>query len=462
MVTKKAFGAIWLIAVATALGHLPANAQLNLNSGGGAVTYAKETLTATTAVSGTTYYTLTSDTSQNQRLSFDAQVGRAVSAGGVINVRFTLTDMVFVGGTAPTLAVTGKANATASLTSGGSSGDATVAFNLTAGASEALAASDVMRLTVTSLGVRMDAVGQVKVETGTGGTYDSETPPVRAHTVAGGLRETATPGSPVVRLGDSYRTFAGELVASVGRIDIGLPEGATLYNAADSQPVVLLASLMSPTASENTVTFAGDLAFVEDAFLSAEADCSTKDEEGILGGNGAWAAVNLEDANERHLCLEVDGVTSIPETDFYSASVDYTGVTGALFPPADVPRLTLGRVTRGGFTVRFPFVNTNPRFVVRFVITNRGSEPAPYRFGFTPPEEATAVPGPRAAGTVPANSVLFLNAATDVVTVTGGGRTSTAASLTVDASPEMIDILSIQINRRDGSTDTVRYNIPGS
>ena len=62
---------------------------------------------------------------------------------------------------------------------------------------------------------------------------------------------------------------------------------------------------------------------------------------------------------------------------------------------------------------------------------------------------------------MPADSVPFLDAATDVVTVTGGGRTSTAASLTVEALPEKIDVPTIRSDPADGSTDTVRYNVPG-
>ena len=43
----------------------------------------------------------------------------------------------------------------------------------------------------------------------------------------------------------------------------------------------------------------------------------------------------------------------------------------------------------------------------------------------------------------------------DIVTLTGGTRT--AASITVDAEPSMIDAATVTVNKMDGSTDTVTY-----
>ena len=274
--------------------------------------------------------------------------------------------------------------------------------------------------------------------------------------VASGLRETAAPVSPVTRIADGFRTFAGELAASVGRLSVGPPEGARLYRAADGAPAEL-EDMLSQAPGANRITFSGQLGFVEDVFLSDTADCSTRDGAGVLDAGGAWAAVDLGDANHRRLCLEVDGTTSIPETGFYQASVDYTGITGARFPPADMAGIELGRVTRGGVTVHLSYVNTHPNVNFRVVLLNWMDEPAPYRFEFTPPEGTSAVGGPQAEGALPANALTLLRAA-NFVTVTGR-RPWTGARLTVDASPEKLDVVTIQTNRSDGSTDTVRYNV---
>ena len=453
-----------MIVAAAALGQLPAHAALDLVSGAGSITYAKETLTTAATVSASdsadtrTYYVLSAPT--GGRLSFTAPVGIAVSAGVTAQVEFDLTDMVFAGATAPTLAVAGAADATIAALAGGAEGDKAASFSVILGAT-ALTGAEVMTLTVRGLGVLVDQPGTVR-----GGARIGETDPftfagdpVTAFRVAGGLRENVAPVSPVTRFVDGFRSFAGKLVTSLGSLSVGPRPGTGLqraFSAATSSPVSL-GHMISETAGDSTVTFSGPRGFASDLFLSEEADCSSKDEEGVLDGSGDWAAVNLEDANDRHLCIEVDGTTSIPETSAYRAVVSYGGITDAAFPPGDA-NLELGRVTRDGVIVHLSYVNTHPNVNFRVVVRNRMDEPAPYRFEFTPPEGTSAVGGPQAEGALPANALTLLRAA-NFVTVTGR-RPWTGARLTVDASPEKLDVVTIQTNRSDGSTDTVRYNVP--
>ena len=164
--------------------------------------------------------------------------------------------------------------------------------------------------------------------------------------------------------------------------------------------------------------------------------------------------MNLVAANDKHLCIEVDGVTSIPATTAYQAAVSYGGITSAAFPPGDAS-FALGKVVREGTTVRVPFVNTHPNVNFRFVLTNRGSESARYRFEFAPPAGTNAEPLAPSEGTLEPNSILLLRAGA-LVRVTGS-RTYTSASFVVDAPRENLSIVTIQTNRLNGSTDTVRY-----
>ena len=432
----------------------------DLATGRGSIAYAKETLTATLDSGGVTYYVVSSPPAPG-RWSMTAPAGRAAAAGSTLEVRFVLGNMVFAGADAPALSAPATGSSTplsGALVSGGAAGDPEAIFSVVVPTGRSIASDAVMALTVRSLGVRVDRAGTVRVGTrlGTSGAF-SPGEPVPVVRVASGLRETAAPASPVTRIGDGFRTFAGELAASVGRLSVGPPEGARLYRAADGAPAEL-EDMLSQAPGASRITFSGRLGFVEDVFLSDTADCSTRDGAGVLDAGGAWAAVDLANANHRRLCLEVDGTTSIPETGFYQASVDYTGITGARFPPADVAGLGLGRVTRGGVTVHLSYVNTHPNVNFRVVVRNRMDEPAPYRFEFTPPEGTSAVGGPQAEGALPANALTLLRAA-NFVTVTGR-RPWTGARLTVDASPEKLDIVTIQTNRSDGSTDTVRYNVP--
>ncbi len=459
MFTRKVLEVAGMVAVVAALGQLPAQAAVDLNTGNGSLTYATETLVTTGAVTAgsETYYVLAAP-SPSGRLSFVAEVGRAVAAGELIQVRFNLGNMVFAGGTVPVLTVDGASAATISTPlSGGDNGDAQVRFSVTAGASEPIFATAKMRLAVRSVGVLVDRAGTVRVGTrvGSSGPFSS-TDSVTAFRVASGLREKVTSISPVVKFADSFRTFAGKLVTNVGRVLVRLPPGtgtARVFSAADSAPASI-SNMLSATAGDSTVTFSGDLGFTRDAFLSDAADCSTKDEEGVLDGSGNWAPVNLVAANGKHLCIEVDGAASIPATAAYQAEVVYGGITDAAFPPGNAD-LVLGKVVREGVTVNIPFVDTHSSVNFRIVLTNRGSEPARYNFEFTPPGSTTAQARSLSEGALEPNSSVILKAR-QVVTV-AGSQTYTAASLTVGASPEVIDIMTIQTNKSDGSTDTVRY-----
>ncbi len=458
MFTRKILEVAGMVAVIAALGQLPAQAAVNLNTGNGSLTYATETLVTTGAVTvgSETYYVLAAP-SPSGRLSFVAQVGRAVAAGELIQVRFNLGNMVFAGSTAPTLAIAGASAATVTPVAGGAGGDAQVRFSVTAGASEPIAATAMMTLTVRALGVLVDRAGTARVGTRVGASGGfSFTDSVTAFRVASGLREKVNSISPVVKFADSFRTFAGKLVANVGRVLVRLPPGtgkARVFSAAASAPASI-SNMLSTTASESTVTFSGELGFTSDVFLSDAADCGTKDEEGVLDGSDEWTSVNLVAANGKHLCIAVDGTTSIPATAAYQAAVSYGGIANAAFPPGNAD-VVLGKVVREGVTVNLPFVDTDSSTNFRIVLTNRGNELARYNFEFTPPGDTTVQANRLSEGTLEPNSSVILKARQVVRVVSG--RTYTAASLTVGASPEMIDIMTIQTNKNDGSTDTVRY-----
>ena len=456
MLTNRILKVAGMGVMAVALGLPPAHAAIDLTTGRGALTYAKETITTTvTGSDGVTYHVLSHPT--GARLSFTAPVVVAIAAGGTAQFRFNLTDMVFAGGTAPSLAIAGVSDATSTVVQGGAAGDPVVRFTTVLGAT-ALTGSEVMTLTVRGIGVLVGQQGEVRVHRreGLAGSFPGSEP-VAGFKVESGLRETVAPASPVVKIAEGFRTFSGGgSVASVGRISFGPPPGTgqdRVFIASTSAPASLT-NMLSSTASDSTITFSGDLGFVADAFLSAEADCSSKDEEGVLDGAGRWAAVNLVDANDRHLCIEVDGVTSIPETQAYEATVAYGGISGATFPPGGTT-LQLGKVVREGTIVDFPYVNTHPNVNFRFLLSNRGGEPAPYRMEFVPPEATFAEPLDEAEGTLAPNSALLIRAV--AVVRMSGRRLYTAVRLAVGAPRENLTIVTIQTNRSDGSTDTVRY-----
>ena len=204
------------------------------------------------------------------------------------------------------------------------------------------------------------------------------------------------------------------------------------------------------------VRFAGDLRYVERTFLSSREDCSTRESGRGPNVGEVWVWVELWRANGRHLCVEVDGTTAVPGTSFYQVSIVYIGLTGAKFPPGEVPPVNLGRVIRGGTTIELPFVETHAGVNFRVAVVNQTDAAAPYRFEFMAPEGATAVGGPQAEGVLEPGRLTVLRAA-EFVTVTGR-ETYTGAGLSVEGPPEGVDVSTVQVNRSDGSTDTVRYD----
>ena len=476
MFTRRLIKAAGAVVTVAALGQLPAHAAVNLDNGTGAVTYARETLTG--VVGTTAYYEVRSEPAG--LLSLEAAVGRTIGASGGFQVKFLLDDMVFGADLGDSdLTIAGDSSPTISKLTGGTVGSNEVVYTIAA-TSDGIASGAMMTLKVTHLGIHQSKPGKASMGTrlwtgslNTGPPFERFTRPVRTVASAvSALRESAAPASPIVKFADGFRAFSDgsrkSLMASVGQISIGPEEG--LLIAATSTAASL--DNMSG-ATDPGVTFTGTIDFAQKAFLSTKADCSsevadttlTKDASGVtvwkVSADAGWP-VPLATADDKHLCIEVNGTTSIPETVAYKATVSYGGgITGAVFPPGSAD-LELGQVLREGTTVSLPYVNTNPRFIFRIVIMNKGSESAPYQFEFKAPKgdvgSTTATARAKATGTVAGNSTKILNA-TEVVEVEGH-RTATGATLTVGAPRENLEVMTVQVNRSDGSTDSESYIDP--
>ena len=296
--------------------------------------------------------------------------------------------------------------------------------------------------------------------------------------VASALKESAIPTLAVVKFDDGFRTFSGgALAASVGKITVAVNEGLRI--AAGSSSVTEVTSVLATAAGKVGISGGVPLSmatstpvsYIEDAFLSAEEDCTSTgaDKVDVFTGSAFLTTTTgpgLVDANNKYLCIQANGTTSIPETRAYKATIDYVPIDSAAFEPGDV-ELELGQVVREGTTVNLPFVNTNPRFVFRIVITNRGKRAAPYRFDFVAPADDGGARsifrrGPKGMGTLPANSVTLLNAREVAVREGGAGggtgrRTATGAILTVNAPSDNIDVMTMVVNLNDLSTDSERH-----
>ena len=468
------------VAVAAAiLGQLPAHAAIDLSTGAGSVTYARETLTTANVVDvdGVTYYEVTAPASGDDvdRLSLMAPLGRDIQETQVVQVQFLLSDMVFAGTLLGdgALTISGVAPARIEHVEGGDEDDDNVIFRVTTGSTETIDRTAIMTLKPSALAVLPGKAGGAKVRTRPPGeTSGSWTDGVEATgivKVASALKESAIPTLAVVKFDDDFRTFSGgALAASVGKITIAVNEGLRI--AAGSSSVTEVTSVLLSTGAGKVGFSAADptdVDFIEDAFLSAEEDCTSTGADKVDVFTTAFLTTttgpNLVDANDKYLCIEANGTTSIPETGAYKATIDYVPIASAAFEPGDV-ELELGQVVREGTTVNLPFVNTNPRFLFRIVITNRGERAAPYRFDFVAPADDGGARsifrrGPKGMGTLPARSVTLLNAREVAVREGGTGRrTATGAILTVNAPSDNIDVMTMVVNLMDDlSTDSVKW-----
>ena len=271
------------------------------------------------------------------------------------------------------------------------------------------------------------------------------------------INDKAAAASPTAVVSEGFQKFAGGgETANVGSITLGVASATPAIDVAtgnDATRVNLVASAR--------VGFAGDLSFVEDVYLSDLASCANKSTALLTDADTkTWVTGNARPdltafPAQRWLCIEVDGETAIPETGAYTAVVDNTAVTNAVFPPADTT-LTLGSIGRDGTTVHIPYLTTSDSYNQRLVLRNRGSSAVGYSMTFhTEDDDVTATGGSDSSGMLQPGVTMLSLLNDDVVTITGGART--AATLNVVATPTSIGVATVLVNRNEGTTDTVVY-----
>ena len=135
------------------------------------------------------------------------------------------------------------------------------------------------------------------------------------------------------------------------------------------------------------------------------------------------------------------------------------------------PDIAAGSIKRDGTEVRLGFLTTATDFGAdrdvwegwtggsynqRLIITNHGSVRATYTLGkFAAEDGVTVTAGPRATGTIPANTSVVIKVS-ELITIVGGARTS--ATLTMRATEDNVSVMTSQVTMPEGQTDTVRYH----
>ena len=494
------------LGTATLLGATHANAQINLDAtdkSKPAVLFSSELVEATgiTGVgdnAGMTWHQV-SPASGAATLSIQVKLGHRALANDIIEVKYDLSNMVFgtvdsaaaaftaagftadfTTATLPT-ALTGKSTATIVFTATnnpaadatltwavGSSGDGV--FGIAPGGDGTITAT-VTNLTVARAG-------------GSAGHMASYPNAVQ---LGSSLDVGSMPSNLTADVGDGFMSFVRDrfstdqrLTGSVGKVHAKLATPAPM-NPATGAAVNISDILAVAATTDSRVTLTGNFG----DFLANDTDTTTDGLQGAVSlhstmacgdplttGGRASVPVTIDDGKgvvafsaltagnapavatlDHYVCITADGETAIPATEAYGAMVELERNTTNVSATTTLPSGThpLGMIGRDGTTIRIPYITTYSEYNQRLVLVNRGDETR-YEIEFMPEDGIMADPESM-EGMLPAGTSMMLTR--DIVTLTGGTRT--AASITVDADPSMIDAATVTVNNMDGSTDTVTH-----
>ena len=499
MFRNKIFGiaAAATLGTAAMLGTNAANA-IDIGDGSSSVTaalsYAKETLAEKLQIAAkdTKYYTLT-EVGTNHNVTFEAPVG--AQTGQTTYATITLS-----GGLAfHSQLGTDALSPGFALVAGGGPGENTVVFSSTAqitkdsdvtldaqfvtdGSASGMIAIDWLNETLDRL-PNFSGAGSI--------------PATKIVSVVSGLAETAMAANLTATVASGFKSFkdtrsgaasdATVQLASLGTLQISLAgeSTATTPLAAGDGANSEVADIYA--AATSMVTASGDFSFAKAASwqrtaacatISAAADLLQMDADGNVKSDLKAVAVgsisdgapgasdhapdaNATEGNTANLCIELraakhDEAVPVPSvTEPYTVTIAYkAGTTNAAFDPMGTGPHSLGTIMRDGTTVHLPYLSTNDKFNQRIRMVNRSSSEAKYEMSFHGDGD---VGGMDASGMLPAKSITVLSLRTDDVVEPGNGN-NTSGTLIVEATANMIDVASVQINRETGNSDTVVYS----
>jgi hypothetical protein len=457
MVSKKLLSA----AIAAAFISAPTFAAINVTDKTGDLAYAKEALLSTDEIGTTGYYAVTD---AGTDLNVEAELGFGVSINNQVWVRVDLTNAVFTADLADTdLDLDGGAS-DIEVAQGGLEEGNFVVFAITTDA--AYTQDGIVTLALGSLGIKANApvgITYSLYETGSGasagGTTDrlATSSYTSAITVGNALQVTFTPEDATAEVETSFLEFTssnGPTTANLGTIDVDVD---TDFLAVNSDPVAL-ADILDDTASMVTPT--GNFTFGIDGgatfYFDADAACDSQDFD-VLDVDGDVVEQALSDINGAALCVDVTGDEldeySIPESD-YAASIVFEAVADAVYP-VTTGSGSFGSIDRNGTVVEVPFLSTYAPYNNRVVMVNRSNASAAYNITFTEEAGNTATAGSAASGTLAPMETKIIKA-TDIVTLSGATRT--AATITVVAPENEIDVATTILNNDTGSADVTVLN----
>ena len=455
----------------------------------GSFTYAAETLlegadnvTGASDDSDTaTYYNIGGDD-----VHLAAPVGVAATEDDTYAVTITLGGMVFQ----DAVVADDLDPGTWSLATGGGSGDKMAVFRLTDGDVATTAALNLeanFAISGNAGTVTMTIVNQTLAGLGIAGVTGIEEHPGTVIKVAPALDEDSMAMNATADVVASFKKFLdGMSVAPVGSLQVGYEahRSASTGDAITAISDIIVVAL-DDGDPQSTVTFMGDFSFAskvythgdddcgaddgattpagvgsDNALASAEEDLLIRDDMDMVSDTTMTEAVNVTHADNpltatRYLCIMVQGeddtsedgmdAPRIPETGAYTAMGSYTGIEDAAIGPKPQEQI-LGKITRNGTTVNFPFLTSQLRYNQVLRITNRGST---VRYEFSSSEMDGVIEDTLMGGGM-TTRLLVRDLIGDEVGEASG-------TLIIESEPGNIDVALVHVNRDDSSTDTWIY-----
>ena len=503
MSSKRILGIAGAAMMGTLAGVGAAHAVITIDDGAvkGAPIFAKETLRKDSTraptglgLGGGTYYEVAAHTGASGELTVMVPIAVEVPISTTANIKVDLTNLVTTG--QPAFAATG-ANATLQVQragtaitgatyariTGGARGDRSYLMTVTTDATNAIQSSDDLVINLGRLGVDPDEVGTIAITstvTISGNEVSQGTRLPDAVKTMEMLAVGVTPIDQTASIAKGFTEFNANrsrvsddrLSASLGKIAFGLATTTTVYNAARGGAD----GPRNPTSGNEagTITAANQLVgaaeFVltggDTSFLGEDGELSFKEAENCTGTSTATFSPDEDDNKmkatiavvpaEVHLCVTVDGDTTIPATGPYTMDISLAGVHGATntaFPPDDLTGSTFGSIGRDGTRVNIGHLTTNAAYKQRLVVVNRTGSDVTYSLEFETTDRVTPRPE-----TVTGTLTMGRNelSVSELVTFDNdrmGG--SGSAVMEMNAARGDIDIMTVTTRTTDGSTDTV-------
>lgn len=420
--------------------------------------YASETVAASTLTTGKAFEITTGGATE---LDVAAAVGFGFTKSTSFYVRYDLTGAVFqTAKIAGNLTLAGAVTPTVTLAQGGAEDASFVIFEyVDAGA--AVAANQVLTLANADLAltgtggatVQMrvfanapDAVNETGALSNKSGAFVSQVT---------SMTSAFTANNPVADVDAGFTDFLNDkATASLGSFKLSI---ATALNADGG--AIARADVIGDATSTFVVSgdFTNALTTGKGAVnLNTQADCAGADTAMTVDATGATATLTgtaaITTATEFWACLTADPATTIAATDAYSATLTAAAGTDATLAAQTG---SLGKITRNGTTLEFPYITTFSDYNQRILMTNNSATDTTYSCTFTPEDGVVATAGTAASGTVPGNTTVSFKA-TDMVTLTG--KTRTAARCVLLSQSTNIDAATTIVNLSDKSTDTITIN----